>query len=133
MIFYIINSIFDIKKSTLFSDIKNLISWYQEIIFFYIEFLISENDFFYIKKSIFLISRIIFWNQELFLISKNNFLISENTSKILKRHLMQEWKSSYTCRIHWNFFGLGAGFKLKCNKSPKFAHFLQVIKGKFYI
>ena len=47
--------IFDIKKSTLFSDIKNSFTWYQEILFRYqkFELLISENDL--------LISRIVFW------------------------------------------------------------------------
>ena len=64
--FYIKNSIFDIKKSTLFSDIKNSISWYQEIIF-----LISQIRILDIRKSHFLKSKnlffhIIFWYLYLF-------------------------------------------------------------------
>ena len=91
------NPIFDIKKSSLFSGIKNSISWYQEIVFWYhkFEFLISENDFLK-SKNLFLISIIIFWYQLLiidikksnFWYQKNHFLITENTSKILKQRLI---------------------------------------------
>ena len=103
------NPIFDIKKSTLLSGIKNSISWYQEIVFLIsqIRILDIRKWFFEIKKpffdinNYFLISIINYWYQ------KFELLIQEKSFSNNRKYLKNIKTAPH--RIQWfseNFQGL---------------------------
>ena len=118
------NRILDIKKYSLFLDIKKSNSWYQEIDFlisrilfldiknsisWYQEFyfLISRNRFldikkyFLISKKYFLISRIHFLISRIhFLISRIHFLISRNRILEIKKCLINSNTAPRNWEVH---------------------------------
>lgn len=85
------NSFYDIKKYLLFSDIKNLISWYQKIYFIILtnvsHFVISKNRIFNITNSFNDIRNLILF------ISQNDFIISEIKKK--KKRWNFTWNNYY--------------------------------------